>query len=153
MKPNLAQIGRFFLPYCIHEIEPNKFVLLNREYNNVGHVAHQGLGENWTEHDTKTGIRFIVEKPLTPAQRAKITGDNPRFDHGNFIFLYNDGSNPMHSAANMKAYLKRFEALMKIWARPETEDEHKAAIVRKCGKVACDSLRKVAQRRKQGVFN
>ncbi len=101
----IGHIAHTHFPYCIKKLPDESFVVLNRDYKPLGfntkdHLAYEQY---------PIAVRFAR---LVPATVAKLSV------HGHtdtdFIFLYDDGSIPTESAANMKAYLARLEILSKL---------------------------------------
>lgn len=101
----MSDFRAIYLPYCIQKNEDGSWLVLNRQYKPVG----------FNTDDHLTYDRFPVSakfKGLGPAKLAKLsyTGNV----EGTRVYLYNDGSNPLLSAANMKAYLAKLETLAKL---------------------------------------
>lgn len=94
-----------FLPYCIQQIEKNKYVVLNREY--------KPLGFKTTQIVKYEDYPIVVEiKGLTKSKIAKIS-HNGSEDKRN-IYLYDDGCVPTSTVDNMKKYLERLAILAKL---------------------------------------
>lgn len=81
---------QIFLPYCLLNTKDGWFQSLNREYKPLGpEVRIRGLTIAKAE---KIGLR----------------------DGGNFLYLYNDGTQPQSSEANWRRYEQILERLMRM---------------------------------------
>ncbi len=101
----LGDFRAIYLPYCIEQNADGSWLVLNRQYKPVGF--------NTEDHIKYEDFPVVTKfKGLGPATLAKLSysGDV----HGNRVYLYNDGTNPLNGAAEMKAYLKRIELLAKL---------------------------------------
>jgi hypothetical protein len=94
-----------YLPYCIQQQEDGSWLVLNRQYKPVGFNTDDHL----KYEDFPVSTKF---KGLGPAKLAKLSYTGKV--EGNRVYLYNDGSNPLLSDSNMKAYLSRLETLAKL---------------------------------------
>jgi hypothetical protein len=101
----LGDFRAVFLPYCVERQPDGRYAVLNREYKPVGFHTR--------EHVEYASYPVLVKlKGLTPARAAKISHAGSRDVER--IFLYDDGSNPVRSAANMKAYMARLAVLARL---------------------------------------
>lgn len=90
-----------FFPYCLEKQPDGRYVVLNREYKPVGFNTYE-----WIKYED---FPVAVWLSMTPLRASKLSFKGSKdTDH---IFLYDDGSNPVRSKANMKAYLSRLELL------------------------------------------
>lgn len=93
-------------PYCLQRQEDGRWLVLNRNYQPIGH-----LNNDRTEVRTK----FCL-KGLGPTTRQKLCVHG---SGGDKICLYNDGCHPMASRDNWVKYQKK----LAILARFETREE------------------------------
>lgn len=101
----LDSFRSLFLPYCIQQIEENKYVVLNREYKPLGFKTNKIV--KYEDYP------IVVEiKGLTKSIISKIS-HNGNEDVGN-IYLYDDGCVPTASQKNMEKYLERLAILAKL---------------------------------------
>ena len=98
-----------FLPYCLEKQADGRYAVLNREYKPVGFFTREWI--DYAKHPV-----LVKLKGLTSARAGRLS-HNGSADIDR-IFLYNDGSNPVRSAANMRAYLARIEILAKLAVAP-----------------------------------
>lgn len=91
--------------YCIQRLENGDYIFLNRYYKPLGfHTS------DWINYDDPR--LWVGLKGLTAKKAAKISYKNE--ENLDNIYLYNDGCVPTRSAENMKNYLSRLDALMKL---------------------------------------
>jgi hypothetical protein len=91
--------------YCIKRLENGDYIFLNRHYKPLGfHTS------DWINYDDPR--LWVSLKGLTAKKAAKISYKNE--ENLDNIYLYNDGCVPTRSAENMKNYLSRLDALMKL---------------------------------------
>lgn len=108
-----------FLPYCVQEVKPGWYVVLNRDYKPLG--APLDYRADYEQ--------FMVKIPaLTPAKAKQLSFKNSS-DRA-MIMLYNDGLIPTDSAENAVAYFKRLDILSKLKiadsaGKYNTESTHK----------------------------
>ena len=98
-----------YLPYCLQKLEDGRYVVLNRAYKPLGFLSQ--------EHVVYEEFPIAAEiKGIGPAVAAKLSwkGDTD-VDR---IYLYNDGTNPVSSEANMDAYLDKLRILAKLKLKP-----------------------------------
>lgn len=91
----------WFMPYCLEEVSPDRYVVLNRGYKPLGIVT-----EKWVDYNL-----YAVQIKITAniAKSLSIHGDaNTRK-----IYLYDDATVPTSGAKNMKKYLEILEKLSK----------------------------------------
>jgi hypothetical protein len=94
-----------FLPYCLERQEDGRYVVLNRDYKPIGFKTR-----DWVKYeDYPVRVKF---KRLTKAMAAKLSADG-KYDLDK-IWLYKDGTVPIHSKANMRLYLTKLEMLAKL---------------------------------------
>ena len=93
------------LPYCIQRLEDGRYVVLNRNYKPVGFTTSEHLNYE----DFPVAVKF---KGLTAKTAAKLSYKGS--EELDCIYLYNDGTVPTASAANMTAYLNRLGLLAKL---------------------------------------
>jgi hypothetical protein len=100
-----------YFPYCIEKQDDGTWVVMNRQYKSVG-------------FNTSDYIRY-EDYPVS----AKLSGIGPGVcrklaydgnDQAKRVYLYNDGTNPVGSKANMDAYLKKLAILAKLGLYRET---------------------------------
>ena len=101
----LSDFRAIYLPYCIQHQEDGSWLVLNRQYKPVGFNTDDHL----KYEDFPVSTKF---KGLGPAKLAKLSYTGKV--EGNRVYLYNDGSNPLLSDSNMKAYLSKLETLAKL---------------------------------------
>jgi len=78
---------------------------LNREYKPVGFFTR--------DHVTYADYPVLVKlKGLTPALASKLSWNGS--PDTSRVYLYNDGTNPVRSRANMQAYLDKIQRLAKL---------------------------------------
>ena len=99
-------VRQAFFPYGMQQQEDGSWVFFNRAYKPVGMVTSDYI----TYSDHPVSIRL---KGLGPATRAKLDIDGEG-GAGDTIYFYDDASQPTLSAANMQAYLKRLEILLRL---------------------------------------
>jgi hypothetical protein len=98
----LGLLAHTHLPYCVQREEDGGYVVLNRDY--------KPLGFNTKEHldygNYPISVRFSRLLAVTAA-KISVHGKGDL----DVIYLYDDGTIPTESAANMTAYLKRLAVL------------------------------------------
>lgn len=92
-----------FLPYCIKKQADGSYIVLNREYKPIGFNSRKHV--KYEDYPISSKIRG-----LTPASIKKLSWNGIMREDGS-VFLYNDGSIPTDSAANMKKYLEKLAIL------------------------------------------
>lgn len=101
----IGTLAHIHLPYCIKRLPDESYVVLNRDYKPLGFFTKEHL----VYEQYPVTFRFAR---LSPATAAKISV------HGHedldMIFLYDDGTIPNDSDANMKAYMARLATLSKL---------------------------------------
>jgi len=100
-----------YFPYCIEKQDDGTWVVMNRQYKPVGfntsdYISH----EDYPVSAKLSGIG--------PGVCRKLAYDGK--GQGNRVYLYNDGTNPVGSKANMDAYLKKLAILAKLGLYRET---------------------------------
>ena len=100
----LNDFRSIYLSYCIEQNTDGSWVVLNRQYKPVGFNTSTFIDYSAFPVQTKL-------KGLGPATLAKLSYSGEVT--GNRVYLYNDGTNPINSDADMKAYLKKIEILAK----------------------------------------
>lgn len=93
---------KILLPYCIKEVRPGAYILLNRNYVPVGTQGHE-----WVCYETYPVLWALPG--LTPALAARMSSLKRR--NMQMIHFYDDGCIPTVSARFMRAYLKRMDHL------------------------------------------
>ena len=101
----LGDFRSVFLPYCLKRQDNGRYAVLNREYKPVGFFTRSYV--KYQDYPV-----LVKLKGLTAARAAKLSwkGEKNRDE----IYLYNDGSVPTRSKANMIAYLAKLELLAKL---------------------------------------
>lgn len=98
------------LPYCVREVAPGEWIILNREYRSLGDNDIHG-----------PYILMDAHFKITKTQLAKIEhsrNGHPFGGGGLTIYLYDDSTQPEKSAANWKQYMQRLVVLAKCKAIP-----------------------------------
>ena len=103
-------VRQALFPYGMEMAEDGAWVFFNREYKPVGMNTRERI--KYDEHP----VRFWI-KGLGPSTREKLCIDGSGTQDR--IYLYNDATQPTRSAANMSAYLKRLEILMRLTSPPD----------------------------------
>lgn len=98
-------------PYCLEKMDDGRYVLLNRKYKPIGFM----VGEHVTYEDHPVGMRL---PGLTAAVASQL--DVKGRDGLDKIWLYDQGSVPTASPANLDAYFKRLGLLMTLKVHTET---------------------------------
>ncbi len=93
------------LPYCLLQQPDGRHVVLNREYKPIGFKTKEFLNYE----DFPVLVKF---KGLTKKVAAKLSWEGS--EDVARIFLYDDGSIPTDSVANMSAYLSKLSLLAKL---------------------------------------
>jgi hypothetical protein len=99
----MTEIRRTHFAYCIKEVIPGWFVILNRDYKPLGY-----LGREWVDYRD-----YMVKiKGLGPAKAKRLSykGSTDLSD----IMLYNDGCIPTRSPEFEAAYNKRLSILYNL---------------------------------------
>ena len=106
----LIDVFDVFLPYCLKREPDGRYALLNREYKPVGFYTLRHI--NYDEYPV-----LVKLGGLSATKAAQLSGNgNGDID---CVHLYNDGTNPLLSAANMSAYLFKLKILAKMRIEPE----------------------------------
>lgn len=101
----MNELRRFLLPYCLIRQPDGRYVCVNRDY--------KPLGFNTRDWVTYGNLPIAFTLPtLTAANAARISYKGS--DDLDRIYLYNDGSVPTETPANMAAYLERLAILMRL---------------------------------------
>lgn len=101
-------IGDFrsvYLPYCLEKQEDGSYVVLNRNYKPVGFNTSERIP--YDDYPVSSKLRGIG-----PGTAKKLSYEGS--ENTDKIFLYNDGCVPVHSKANMEAYLQKLAILAKL---------------------------------------
>lgn len=101
----LGDFRSIYLPYCLALQEDGSYAVLNREYKPVGFNTSDYV--TYSEYPVTTKFKGIG--PST----AKKLSYNGNEDVAR-IYLYDDGSAPTVTSANMATYLKKIETLAKL---------------------------------------
>ena len=101
----LLDFRAVFLPYCLQRQDDGRYAILNREYKPVGFFTTQFI-------DYSAYPVTVRLKGIGPATAAKLSTEGSRDPRQ--IFLYDDGTNPVRSEANMAAYLHKLRVLAKL---------------------------------------
>lgn len=99
----MTPVLNIHLPYCIQQVIPGWFVILNRAYKPLGFPA----GEWVDYHDHMVKIKYFT---TAKAKRLSYKGS----DDIKFITLYGDGCNPARSTEFEAAYFKRLSVLLQL---------------------------------------
>lgn len=98
-------IRQALFPYGMEQHKDGSWVFFNRDYKPVGMNT-----VDWVDYNNHP-VRFRI-KGLGPAKRAKL--DIHGSGTGTRIYFYDDATQPTLSAANMAAYLKRLEIIIRL---------------------------------------
>lgn len=98
-------VRQAIFPYGMEMDEDGSWAFFNRSYKPVGMNTDKWIDFN--DHPVKFKL-----KGLGPSTRAKLDVHGQGTDRR--IYFYNDATQPTLSAANMKAYLKRLEIIMRL---------------------------------------
>lgn len=102
-----GQFRSDFLPYCLHQIRKDIYVILNREYKPLGLITH-----DFVEYED-----YAVQiKGITRLKASKLSARGS--DDQSRIYLYNDGCKPEASPEHARAYFKRLRMLFKLKTTP-----------------------------------
>lgn len=101
----LGDFRSVYLPYCLKKQEDGSYVVLNREYKPVGFNTRDYI--QYDEHPVSSRL-----KGIGPGTAKKLSCEVS--ENTDVIYLYNDGCVPVHSKANMDAYLKKLAILAKL---------------------------------------
>ena len=101
----LGDFLAIYLPYCIELQEDGSWVVLNREYKPVGFNTKKNI--KYSEFPVATKFKGLGPKKLA---KLSYTGKV----EGTRVYLYNDGTNPLHGAPEMEQYLSKLELLAKL---------------------------------------
>lgn len=101
----LGDIRCVHLPYCLQHQPNGTYVLLNREYKPLGFKTREHIDYG----AYPIGVKI---KGLTAKVAAKLSHKGS--SDLSAIYLYDDGSVPTKSKANMSAYLERLAHLAKF---------------------------------------
>lgn len=93
-----------FMPYCIKRLKDGRYIVLNRDYKPLGIRTR-----DWVDYDSHPTAAKIK---ITAATARKLSWETK--DDTDVIYLYNDGSVPTRSAADMKTYLAKLAVLAKL---------------------------------------
>lgn len=98
-----SKFQQLFLIFCLDRLEDGSYVALNRRYKPVGFVSTERV-----DYETLP-IRFKFKRALSARQIAFLSckGD-PSPER---IYLYDEGCNPINSAAHWSAYSARLSRL------------------------------------------
>ncbi|PID44074.1 MAG: hypothetical protein CSB48_02840 [Proteobacteria bacterium] len=90
-----------YLPYCLKKQKDGNYAVLNRNYKPLGFITRDLI-----EYEK---FPVLSSLPITKTLATKLSykGDDNLDD----IYLYNDGTNPLNSKADMDTYLKRIALL------------------------------------------
>ncbi|TVL08209.1 hypothetical protein AYI74_21840 [Shewanella algae] len=101
----LGDFRSVYMPYCLKKQPDGSYVVLNREYKPVGFNTRDHI----TYEDFPVSSKL---KGIGPGTAKKLSYKDS--DDTETIYLYNDGCVPVHSAENMKLYLKKLAILAKL---------------------------------------
>lgn len=98
-----------YLPYCLQQLGPDLWVVLNRQYKPLGISK-----KDWVDYAlhavkmkiTPATIKKVAEKVVVPKE-GEFTGKQA-------LYLYGDGSVPTRSAEHWNNYQARLKALANI---------------------------------------
>lgn len=96
---------RFFLPYCLQQLEDKSYIVLNRNYKPLGQMTN-----DYVIYEREDRIQLKLTKKLIQALSWNGSSDEKT------IYLYSDSTHPYSSAAHTAAYFARLERLMKLSA-------------------------------------
>ena len=91
-----------YFPYCIEQQDDGEWLVLNRSYKPVGFNTDELI--KYEEYPVASKLSGLGPAKL---KRLSYSGEV----EGNRVYLYNDGCNPVRSAANMTAYLEKLKIL------------------------------------------
>lgn len=107
---SLGDFRSVYMPYCLKKQSDGSYVVLNREYKPVGFNTRDYITyENFPVSSKLKGIGPSTAKKLSHKES----------DDTEIIFLYDDSCVPVHSAENMKLYLKKLAILAKLEIKTE----------------------------------
>lgn len=95
--------AHIYMPYCLQQRPDGRYAVLNRRYKPLGFLTKGYV--DYEAFPVLTKLRMTPKLAAVLSCKAK-----PDVDQ---IFLYSDSSNPLKSAAHMKAYQLRLALLMK----------------------------------------
>lgn len=96
---------RRFLPYCLKQLEGDRYIVLNRDYKPLGYNRREAVVE-------AQASAVVVLKNLTDRRVLALSHKQaPRRD---LIHLYDDTCNPAASAAKFTAYAKRLAVFREL---------------------------------------
>lgn len=104
--PFLDNFRQVFLPYNLREVEPGRWVALNREYKLLG-CPDARVHFDYADYTVDMHI-----PPSVIRAASDLSGSEGRQLPGNF-WLYSDNSVP-NTPANKKKYLQRLALLMDL---------------------------------------
>lgn len=94
-----------YLPYCLEKLGDGNWVVLNREYNPVGFNTKEHIDHSQYPVAVRLG-KLTIGKLKKLSYTGEVEGDR--------VHLYNDDTNPIKSAANMRKYYEKLTILSTI---------------------------------------
>lgn len=99
----MLQMRNTYLPYCIQQVEPGWFVVLNRDYKPLGYSR-----DEWVDyHEHMVRIKYLTDAKV---KQLSYKGSSDK----SFIVLYNDGCIPTQSPEHEAAYFKRLSVFLNL---------------------------------------
>ena len=93
------------LPYCLQRLDDGRYVVLNRDYKPLGFHTRDHV--DYVAYPIAVKLKGLTERVAsTLAHNGSGALDK--------IYLYDDGSVPTASTANMSAYMERLAILAKL---------------------------------------
>ncbi len=102
---NIVDFRYVYLPYCLKKQPNGGYVVLNRDYKPLGFSTNKFI--SYDEFPVTAKIEGITSK------LAKRLSWNDS-DDVDTVYLYNDETNPVNSADNMKTYIEKLTVLVSL---------------------------------------
>lgn len=105
-------LGDSHMPYCLHRIEGDRWIVLNRNYSPLG--ANAKTRDGRINYDDYSVQLKITQKRAEAMSWKPVTLTN---EPGEGVWLYNDGCNPFRSGAttaHMESYCEKLSILIKL---------------------------------------
>lgn len=84
MRAAQHHVRMLWLPYCIHQVRPGEWLVLNRRYKPIG------FGKGFLEYETFQTFRI----DMTPELRAALSDSAPDSDRPDWVYLYTGTRGP-----------------------------------------------------------
>ena len=89
------------LPYCLQKQKDGSYVILNRNYKPIGFNTSDWI--NYEDYPISLKMKLTKSTVQLLSIEGGVQGDS--------LYLYNDGTNPMDSTANMRLYMDKLSIL------------------------------------------